>query len=615
MTGGDTRWRGAVLVLLCLGVGCASGDNKGSGGDDAVQSTDDTGDIIIGEDGVGVGDDGATTVVEHCGKIDSDETWGGDVLHQVTCVVEVRRGTLTVDAGAIVIFDSGAGLEVGTDDDEASLLIQGSEGDPVQLRTEEAADPAGFWKGVRVGKNGVGVHIQHTRISRGGTDLRAGLSFNGSVGIVEHVTIEGAGQCGLELSNGGSLDSMSTHLTITESGVPVCTVVESLHTLPSEGSSYTGNTIDYVEITGEDVTESVVWENLGVPYAFTKQVKVAGTAASPAIIEIGPGTELQFANNKGIKLATGGGAAGLHARGTESEPVRFTAMGAQVPGSWGGIETALGTLPGEFSLTHTRVEYAGGALPKASVYAYAADVKLEHVDIADGLQAGLGFRKGGRLVAGSDHISVTGCEEALLIEPDAVGDLYDVDIDLVGNIDNTARLSVASADTPVVSGVVRWRDLGVPYYAESGLRVEGSADLPAELTIEAGVTIRFDSNKVFAVGRSGAGTLHVEGESDSPVRFLPYTASIPGSWAGLEFAENALGTSTLQHFEIDYAGGSTNDGALDVLWGDVTADNGVIRYSDGCGVYLHPDRGSLAISNMTFVDSSGGDICGDVVER
>ena len=39
-------------------------------------------------------------------------------------------------------------------------------------------------------------------------------------------------------------------------------------------------------------------------------------------------------------------------------------MGAQVPGSWGGIETALGTLPGEFSLTHTRVEYAGGALPK-----------------------------------------------------------------------------------------------------------------------------------------------------------------------------------------------------------------------------------------------------------
>ena len=129
--------------------------------------------------------------------------------------------------------------------------------------------------------------------------------------------------------------------------------------------------------------------------------------------------------------------------------------------------------------------------------------------IVDGLQAGIGFRKGGRLADGSDHITVTGCEEALLIEPDAVGALYDVDIDLTGNTDNMVTLSVAATDTPVVSGVVRWRDLGVPYYAESGLRVEGSADEPAELTLEAGVTIRFDSNKLLAVGRAGSGTLNV----------------------------------------------------------------------------------------------------------
>jgi len=601
---------GASLALV-VGVGCGLTNKKGK---DSTTSTIDSGDIIIGDDGGGVGGDGEIGVVDHCGTIDTDETWRNNAIHKVGCEVTVRRGTLTIEAGTVVIFDPNAGLEVGTENDEASLLIQGTAEEPVQLRTEEDADADAFWKGVFIGKNGNGVHIRHTRISKGGNTLRAGLTFNGPVGLLEHVTIEGSGVCGLDLASGGSLDPSSNNLTITGNGVPVCTIIEALHTLPAGGSDYTGNTVDYIEVRREDVTESVEWENLGVPYAFTDQVKVGGTAAAPAIIEVGPGTELQFATNKGIKLAYGGGAAGLHARGTESEPVLFTAMGAKVPGSWGGIETALGTLPGEFTLTNTRVEYAGGAIPKASVYAYAAEVKLENVDIADGLQAGLGFRKGGTLADGSDHITVTGCEEPLLIEPDAVGALYDIDLTLIGNSADWVRLSVPATDIPVVTGVARWRDLGVPYYAETGVRVEGSADVPAELTLDPGVTIRFDSGKVFAVGRGGAGTVHVRGEPGSPVQFLPYTSAIPGSWSGLEFAQNAYGTSTLEHFVIEYAGGTGNDGALDVLWGDVTADHGNIRYTEGCGVYLHRDHGSLTISNMTFTDSSGGDICGDVVE-
>lgn len=599
-----------LLVLTWItATGCEALTSKT---DDGEASTKDTGDVILDDiddetDGIGV--------VDHCGVLEVDETWSANVTHAVKCDVTVERGVLTIEAGAVVIFEPGGGLEVGTEFDEASLRVMGTEAKPVQLRTEENADADSFWKGIFIGKNGKDVEIHHARISKGGNTLRAGLTFNGPVGLLDHVTIEDSGTCGLELASGGSLHPDSTHLTVRNSEIPVCSTLEVVHTLPATGSDYTGNSADYIEVRRDEIHESVEWEDLGVPYAFTDQVKVGGTAAVPAIIEIGPGTELQFANGKGLKLAFGGGASGLHARGTAEAPVTFTAMGSRVPGSWGGIDTALGVLPGEFTLSHTRIEYAGGGVSDAALYAYASEVKLDHVTIADCLQSGLGLRKGGRLHPDSDAILVSGCEEAAMMEPDAVGSLTDLDIRFEGNDLDRIRLAVGSSEQPLVTETVTWRDMGLPYYSEKGIMVEGDAESPAVLTLEAGVTVRFESNRGLIVGRGGAGTLHVEGTESAPVQLLPFTAAIPGSWSGLEFGSNSIGTSTLSNFVIDYAGGAGNDGAVDVLTGSVDIRDGMIRYSDGCGVYGREGHAQVTVADLTFVDIADSDLCGDVTSE
>lgn len=593
-----------LSLSLPLAVGCEALGRKGSSDD---PSTIDSGDVILDDTDP---DGGGPIVVDHCGTVETDETWSADVTHAVICDVTMERGVLTIEAGAVVIFEPGGGLEIGTEFDEASLRVMGTEANPVQLRTEEGADADAFWKGIFVGKNGKDVEIHHARISKGGNTLRAGLTFNGPEGLLDHVTIEGSGKCGLDLASGGRLHPDSTHLTVTEAEIPVCSTLEVVHTLPATGSDYTGNAGDYIEIRRDELTESVEWEDLGVPYGFTDQVKVGGTAEAPAIIEVGPGTELKFATGKGLKLAFGGGAAGFHARGTEDEPVLISALGSTVPGSWGGIDTALGVLPDEFTLTHTRIEYAGGGVSDAALYAYASDVKLQHVTIADCLQSGLALRKGARLTPDSDDILVTGCEEAAMMEPAAVGSLTDIDIRFENATSDYIRLAVGSSEQPLVTESATWRDLGLPFYAEKGITVEGTAEAPAVLTLDPGVTIRFEANKSLAVARRGQAQLLVNGTAEAPVQLLPYTASLPGSWKGIEFNPNQPAPSVLSHFVLEYAGGAGMDGAVHILGGDVELNDGTIRYSESCGVWVG-QWGTLATENMTYEFLGGDDICSD----
>ena len=46
-------------------------------------------------------------VVNHCGTLTANETWGAQYVHHVTCNVTVPAGmTLTLQAGVIVKFQS-----------------------------------------------------------------------------------------------------------------------------------------------------------------------------------------------------------------------------------------------------------------------------------------------------------------------------------------------------------------------------------------------------------------------------------------------------------------------------------------------------------------------------
>jgi len=68
---------------------------------------------------------------EHCGQLQSSETWTSARTHRITCAVLIPSGvTLIITAGAVVKFDPGTGLQV-----QGALDATGTAADPVVFTT------------------------------------------------------------------------------------------------------------------------------------------------------------------------------------------------------------------------------------------------------------------------------------------------------------------------------------------------------------------------------------------------------------------------------------------------------------------------------------------------
>lgn len=502
--------------------------------------------------------DTAVPETDHCGVISSDEVWlAADNPHVISCDVELEGGDLTIEAGAEVYVLNGNRLTVSADGFQSSLLVQGTETEPVYIGPASGPGP-GKWGGIQIAEFAGQVSLTHTTINGAGAGLDPSASANlraTNITIhLDHVTVEDSEQTGLLLRGTAALSDSSTAVVAQNNeayGVAVdCT---RAHTLPAEDSDYSGNAIDAVLVDGGTITEAVTWKDLGVPYALDATVNLEGIVPAPAILTIEAGTKIQIVNGA-LRVAASGGAAGLRSEGTEDAPVVFTAYRSGVPGHYSGIEAWEATVDNQLVLRHTEIRWGGGhSINRANLLVVDTPLLADHLTSTDSEAYGIRLTGyDGYFRPGSQAVVVERSEIPLQIAASAASSIpLDADTRFVDNDIQRVEL-IANR----LYGSTTWPVRDLPYQLNGTLHVAATAGNTATLTLPPGTHLMMDYNASIEVGRifnEGTGAIVAVGTEADPIRIVAANSYTWGAWDAIRLGACPEGATQFAHFELAHA--------------------------------------------------------------
>lgn len=536
--------------------------------------------------------------INHSGTIDSDQTWGASNLHVITGNVYVEgagSATLTIEAGAFVVFNYGCFIHVGYND-PGGLRAIGTAVDRITFSANTASPSKGFWGGIYFHDQAydydsnptTGCVLDYCDVSwagfasgwgRGsGAILVEGLTSGPSV-RVSNCSISNSGSRGILMGDGGMFGTGSSGNTITGcNSYPVGIDANEAGTL--RAGAYTGNTLHAIEVDAwEPVETTATWVNPGVPYVMNDSLYIEG--ASAPVLTIQPGTTLRFGS--GCSLLVGYNDVGtLIANGSSGQEITFTANSpSPTKGFWVGVY--FDSLSVSFvnpsvgcQMDYCIVEYAGGdsgwGEGDGCIMVEGEDpdgpsVRISNCEISNSAAFGILVGWGGSFASGSTGNTVTACNS------------YPVGIDAhkaqtlaagtyTGNTIDRIRIE----PWYYVDATCTWVNPGVPYEVSGGnLYVEGAAS--PTLTVASGSTLFFDSGYGLLVGDGDSG-----GFSANNVTFTGRNAT-KGYWVGVIF-EDLLTSGSLTNCTVEYGG---YDSGYSGYSGGVDDDGNIIIIDNACG--------------------------------
>lgn len=340
------------------------------------------------------------------------------------------------------------------------------------------------------------------------------------------------------------------------------------NTLPTPGDGSTPSVFCGTGLLGptthteSEITSDTTWTAAGSPHIVTKNINIHNGATltiEPCVdVKLDPGVAMTI----GVSSLSESGT--LTAVGTPQEPIRFSAnaterwenIRADYPGS---AQLAFVTFEdgGSDEITYdgaTLVIFGDSSTPLNKI------VDVSHVTISGSAGFGAIVSRWGGFTDTSSDLTITGSGAKLTEFPYPA----QVDAQVLGTLP-TGKYVGNLTDEFLVNprqGIVEdvtLRDLGVPYHVDgvgaSTFLVEGDATV----TMEAGVTVRFDPDLSFDFGTSiSSGVLRAIGEDGNPVVFTSAAANPqPGDWVGIRFnaAPPAGVNNKLDYVRIEYAGG------------------------------------------------------------
>jgi len=409
------------------------------------------------------------------------------------------------------------------------------------------------------------------------------------------------------------------------------------------------------QVIGGTAGRDGTWTLAAAPYVVESVITIQGESSVPAAITIEPGVEMRF--NSGTALVVGGTATrpgNLIADGNAAggpATIRFTSSSTTpAPGNWRGIEFEV--IDASSLLRNVEIRYAGQA-SRAGVYAShgaAVTLPVEQATIRDCSTQGLRAITGGISVSGStiqdnlqsdvqidnsafvsgsftnntigsvvytggtaDPIAWSG---NAFVDYGAITSRIDVD-DLAEFTSNNTFTKVPGAFTEVLGGSASrsgtWAVAASPYVVQSLITIRGDGGVPATITIEPGVEMRFPSAGALVAGGTAAqpGNLIADGNAAGGPATILFTSSsttpAPGDWRGVEF-EVIDASSLLRNVEIRYAGQSSRAGVYCSHDAAVTlpVEQATIRDSLTYGVYVI--TGGISVSDSTIQDNLQSDV-------
>jgi len=611
-----------------------------------------TSEDVCQPDGVCLGD--PSCPIEHCGEIDTDEVWGPELVHLLTCPVFVRGPATPV----LTILDGTTVLAAVTE--PVALIIGGNEPGRVEILGSErgvlfssaAKVPApGDWGGLLITPGSDESVIEGVTIEYAGVLGQPALQIVTAQVVVDSTfrncenegiiaysadvevygsTITNNGADGVVLQDGtlemrdssvinndgdglvfnagasmaGAEPSFTDNIVTQNTGAPMRLSADLARQLAGS-SSYTGNGDAVVIDGGGD--DCGTWHALDEVYRLEGYVSIESWIEPMFEIEAGARIHID-----GGTLAIDGPM--LSAHGTVGAPIEFLGGSLWLFGPWENLH----------ELSNVVVD--GGGVALFGSRAQLVDSEVRNHD-GVGVDAGGGeLQMSGTIV---EHNTGTGVHATYMLAAPftdnvITGNGFAMEISGSGlaalEADNTIMgndLDVVGVNGPVRSAV-SMPDMGVPYRLGSTFQI---ADLPsgagptgpAILTIEPGVIIELNPESVIEVGAfdplqvppERPGGLVAVGTADAPIIFRSAaTPPAAGDWRGILFQPYAL-PSVLDHVVIQHAGYQTQ-GAIVTHTDDVTITNSEISDTDGWGIYN--GDGTATQSGNTFMNNSSGDV-------
>ncbi len=268
---------------------------------------------------------------------------------------------------------------------------------------------------------------------------------------------------------------------------------------------------------------------------------------SKVTLTLQPGVTIIF--SQGVGLAFSGDQV-LIASGTQAEPILFTGASAE-RGYWKGI-TFDGT-SNVSRLDYATVEYAGSTISDAD----AAAVKLTadsrgvrlavtHTTLRQSQGWGLWLAASAGVSEFSSNVLTENALGPASVDSEVVGVLDPASIYTGNDVD---QLRVRAYR---VSTAATWSALGVPYYLDSSLMVDG-----VDWTLAPGTTLIMAQGAELRISGDGA-SLIAEGTAASPILFTG-AAQARGAWAGIVFDGSNNTRNSLAHATVEWAGDTTSD--------------------------------------------------------
>ena len=377
-----------------------------------------------------------------------------------------------------------------------------------------------------------------------------------------------------------------------------------------------------IEILGETLAADATWPSPGFPFIVLGNVVVAKDAVNAATLTLSPGTTLKFAGGIGLFVGTTQFKGALVAPGTAALPILFTTSNAApAPGQWTAVYFDSMAVGATSLLDHCTVEYGGvsysadvrivGSTPtirnsilrNSSVYGLygtstpAATVQSNtftgnanydvFFDGGNAVVSGNAFTHAARFDSTTGTPSVTGNSFASYVAPFLLRLGADAVTGLTGNTfggtDATSKIEILGE---TIGGLHHWTVQGVPYaLISANITVSGTFVVPARLTIDPGVTIRFAaSTRLVIATTTTQADLVAQGTVAQPILFTTDSASpAAGQWQGLYLDNGTAFSTVLDHVIVEYAGQSATAG----IWlnhADPPITNSTVRFSGSYGI-------------------------------
>lgn len=584
-------------------------------------------------------------ITVQAGRVDEEATWENlGVPFVVSGDVHVEGSaefpaSLEIAAGTTLRFANGRALIASPNGGGAALRIGAPGGATVHLEALDGEE-RGAWDGVYARSGTRSVEIYETNISLGGLsgDAGAALYVEGNVELVlNNVEISGSASDGIYLVGGASISPQSSDINVSDcTGYPLTIEAALAHT--AVPGTFEGNDTDGVRVLSGTLDQSVSWEALGVPYVLTGRLRLEGDEDYPAVLTLEPGTEILLDVGASVNVAEAGGAAGLIAAGTADAPVQLRSLRADQDGFWGGVRAYAGTEI--LSFTETVLD-GGGGDQAAMLHVEDTSVDIHGLTLANSRDFGVELSGDASFAEGSEGLNLDANYDQIRLGAGALHTLP-VDLRFLGQTSGSSNSHgfqvVFVTSESSVRGSVRWGGLsdGAVYWIEDRIALDGTAEEPSIVTIDAGTTWWMgDSSGLYVSAVSGgAAGLFVGGPGEATV-FTAGEAESAGRWYGIRIGDHCLDDSVrIENTTISYAGRSGDrftpagifvEGCAAQLQ-DVTVDHsaadglfasGAMQVVDSdftdnadCGTMVSAFEGVLpTLTNIYYADNGYGDAC------